>query len=471
MRGEPYQQPALGIDCNRTLVDLAASSDYIASLPGKLGQVKDRLQLLQGGNMYQVIDRKIKDGENLSFDEAFQLITAVCAPLNNPLYAALEQIVGILPPRETLLLQATSLLSAMSTKEALVGLTSEEIAGMVAATIHLDTVVRPYHADPVLAFGGMGGDKGYNLGDDISKLFSLSTLSSLVLATDGFIHKHHSYPNTSKIAGQSAIEAYGARSDFSSQGEMEQILQDTGLLMTSCHNTRTLHTLSHRLRGETINHVIGPLAFTLSPDTPIHAFVGVNEKVHPQTIVEALRILHGEGFQTYTDSAVYCGTDLEEIPEAMLDPQSYSLQRVYKQHIRLDEIAPPPYASLVSFFVAGENKGTYMVSPEDFYSPEVLEDCRFEDLLIPNQAESIFSANRAAMLGEDKAKTMYLAMTVGLGLFTRYCLRLPDALNSTTHKVNKAYLQTCTMQALEILQSGKAVEKLHEYVLATGGIL
>src|SRR5690606_20862012 len=118
--------------------------------------------------------------------------------------------------------------------------------------------------DPTIAFGGMGGDKGYPLNGTNTKLFSLSTLASVALAADGPVHKHHSYPNTSKVAGQSAIEAFGARSDFHSEERFAQVLTESNLVMSSCHDTRTLHSLSHKLKGETINHVIGPLAFTLS---------------------------------------------------------------------------------------------------------------------------------------------------------------------------------------------------------------
>ena len=76
----------------------------------------------------------------------------------------------------------------MSTKEAYVGLVAEEIAGMVAATIYLDTVVRTKHDGSVVAFGGMGGDKGYPLNSHVTKLFSVSTLAAVVLSADGSVH-------------------------------------------------------------------------------------------------------------------------------------------------------------------------------------------------------------------------------------------------------------------------------------------
>ncbi len=355
----------------------------------------------------------------------------------------------------------------MSTKEGFHQLTVEEIAGMVAATIELDTVVRVRSLDALLAYGGMGGDKGYPLNGSRSKLFSLSTLSSLASAVVGPTHKHHSYPNTSKVAGQSAIEAFGARSDFHTAAAFQTVLKEADLLMTSCHNTRTLHTLSHVLRGETINHVIGPLAFTLSADTPVHGFIGVNEKIHPETIIEALQILHGSGYQKYHDSAVYCGTDLETAHPDMLHPDNYYASEVAKRHIRLDEIAPPPYVSLVAFMLDGESLGTFVLHPTDFYTEAELDRIPFKDLLIPNCAEDILHYNEQALLGLDESKARYLAMTIGLGIFIRKYFKKQHAFDENKRRINKRYLRRATAEGYEILRSGRAEEKLQEYVYST----
>ncbi len=474
LRGEPYQRVivengvARCIDCNTTLDALAHNSGYRGELPSKIEQASDSLRPLFEEGGYYGLDDKLKHGENLSFAEAFSLIAFVASALNKPLFDQLASKIQNLGPEETHLLQAVALLSSMSTKEGFAQLTPEEIAGMVAATIHLDTIVRTYHPESVLAYGGMGGDKGYPIDNGKrSKLFSLSTLSSVASAVLGPTHKHHSYPNTSKIAGQSAIEAFGARSDFHSLEAFDKVFSETNLLMSSCHNTRTLHTLSHLLKGETINHVIGPLAFTLSQETLVHGFIGVNEKIHPETIIQALQILNETGYQTYTNSAVYCGTDLETVDPNMFDPQDYYQSSEAKDHIRVDEIAPPPYASLVSFSVRDESVGTYALYPEDFYSEEELDSIPFTDLVIPNEAEQILHFNREAITGRDEAKTRYLAMTIGLGIFVREYLSDENALDLENHRVNPNYLRAATRKAYELLKSGAAAEKLEEYVAAT----
>jgi anthranilate phosphoribosyltransferase len=461
LKGYPYQQvleDGTVLDCNVTL-DRLAQGKYRRELGERVKSVETYLDPLRDMG-YNGIHSAIQGGD-LTFDQAFSMATFVCAALNNPLREELRGA-GALPELETHVLQATSLLSAMSVKESLVGLTPDEIAGMVAATIHLDTVARVPHEEPVIAFGGMGGDKGYPLNGDNSKLFSLSTLSAVVLADAGPVHKHHSYPNTSKVAGQSAIEAFGARSDFDSVDVMTEVMGVSNLLMTSCHSTRTLHTLSHVLKGETINHVIGPLAFTLDAETPIHAMIGVNEKIPPETIVESMKILNDKGFQKYGNSAVFCGTDLtgEQLEQA-------KAMGTVQEHVRLDEVAPAPYASIAAFLVDGENAGTFVIAPEDFYDEETLGEMNLEELEIHNSVDEIIAANIAAITGANRSQSLYLAMCVGLGLFTRDCLTHPDALDRSSRRVNRDYLRQCTSQGLAMIESGRAAQSLQRYVGAT----
>lgn len=467
MRGEPYVREITVngkkqiIDSNVSLYALAKHTDYMNQIQNRVQNAEPLLSDLFEKGGYYTIHQKIEQGKNLSFDEAFSLATFACAALNRPLRHAVEEKLKNMMPEETHLLQATALLAAMSTKEAYVGLTAEEIAGMVAATIHLDTVVRTKHDGTVLAFGGMGGDKGYPLNSHITKLFSLSTLAALVLSADGPVHKHHSYPNTSKVAGQSAIEAFGARSDFHTPQAFERVLRDANIMMSSCHNTRTLHSLSHKLKGETVNHVIGPLSFTLSSDTPIHAMIGVNEKIHPSIIVDALKILSEKGFQRYDNSAVYCGTLVSSDDPKIPDPS------FLKHVVVLDEVAPPPYRTVVSFLVSGENAGTYVLSPDDFYDPKDLKDFVPSALAIPNTAESIIDANTNAIEGKDITKAKYLAMTVGLGLFVRHCLTDPKALDRGKHQINQEMLRLYTAYGLNLILSGKGKQQLDNYVSIT----
>lgn len=465
--GDPYQKQIqedgklVVVDSNKSLDVLAHNTGYTKNISDTVHAIEPLLSDLFEREGYYAVQEKITNGTNLSFDEAFSLGTFVCAALNRPLREAIKGKLKNVMPEDTHLLQATALLSAMSTKEAYVGLTAEEIAGMVASVIHLDTVVRTEYKEPVIAFGGMGGDKGYPLNSHVTKLFSLSTLASVVLSAQAPVHKHHSYPNTSKVAGQSAIEAFGARSDFHTAAAHKHVLDESDLLMSSCHNTRTLHSLSHKLKGETVNHVIGPLSFTLSADTPVHAMIGVNEKIPPSIIIDALRLLSEKGFQRYENSAVYCGTLIPSHGPKNIEPG------LMKHFIVIDEVAPPPYKTIVSFLVSGENAGTYVLSHEDFYDQKDLTDFSPDALAIPNTRDSIMNANKSAIEGTDVTRAKYLAMTVGLGLFVRNHLSNPDSLDRKNKLVNRSILRACTKQGLSIILSGKGKEQLDKYIRVT----
>ena len=465
LRGEPYQKTVMGlngpenIDDSFTFLSLVKNTDYINKLPQKISEVEHLLEPLTKKGGYYFIDSKLKHGKDLNFSEAFSLATFVFSALNYPVRSQLANRINNLSSDETHLLQATALLSSMSAKEGFHGLSSEEIAGMVAATIHLDTVVRIKSDKEITAFGGMGGDRGYPLNGENSKLFSLSTLAAIVLSTKTPVHKHHSYPNTSKVAGQSAIEAYGARSDFYTLDSFQKVLKDTNLIMTSCHNTRTLHTLSHLLKGETINHVIGPLSFTMSAESSLNAMVGVNEKIHPEIISRALEILNRQGFQKYNNSAVYFGTDLKNIPVEYLNAEIYTDSPELKSHIAIDEVAPPPYCTVAAFMLNGANIGSFILEPEDFYTPDELALIDLASLEIPNSREGILTANHQALTGKDLSKSMYLAMTTGLGIFLKDHINKEDAFDYESRRVNINYLRTSTSEALQNIMNGQALNR------------
>lgn len=475
LTSEPYVRTIPGtneiVDCTQVLDILAESVGYEASLDQRIAESEHNLKPLHELG-YRGLYRFISEGRDLSYEQAFSLMTQVCRGSNKLLSNKLGATEGSHEnpvTDETLLLQAVSLMSGLAGKEGYHHLTAEEIAGLVSAVVKLDTITHVHSDVPLVVFGGMGGDKGYDLNDHFSKLFSSSTMGAIALSVLEPVHKHHSYPNTSKVAGQSAIEEYGARSDFTTLEEMESIQGEQGLLMSSCHTIRTVHTISHKLKGETINHVVGPLALPIAQDVEVSALIGVNEKVHPQTIIDALLILKDKGIQNYGSSVAFCGTNLtakEQVPEALMLASSYYESPSLKEVIRLDEVAPPPYVTLASFLRNGESVGSFIIVPDDFYEG-LSQYTDIDALLIENSYESIMSANTQALRGEEMSKTLYLAMTVALGLFTKRYLQLPDSLDLESKTVNKIYLRRAFQNALQTLLNGSANRKKDEYVNAT----
>lgn len=470
LKGEPYRKVLKGetIDCTDTLESLAHHGNYEKQLRLAIERnIKILEPLFQGG--YYGIDAKIKKGQPLTYEEAFCLMTFVSMGVNKLVYKYLHPSIpeGMPNDPETIFYQSISLLSAMSAKEGYVGLTPTEIAGMTASVLEIDTIIRVPSPGITFAMGGMGGDRGYKKNGDNSKLFSLSTLTAAVLANFGYVHKHHSYPNTSKVAGQSAIESFGARSDQNTAKQLENLQSSTGLLMSSCHTTRTIHTLSHQLKGETINHVVGPLSIPISVETSAIALIGVNDNVHPETIIEALSILKSKGVQNYSNSVAFCGLNHEGLFPEHFSPEKYYKSSKAKLSVAIDEVAPPPYQTLASFLVNGKNQGTYAIDPEDFMDKSLLREIEYRQLLVPNTFDDIMNANRAALQGTNRAKTLYLAMTGALALFTKNYAHLPGALDKTNHKVNREYLRQAYSRVLKTIMSGKGYQKLLEYVSAT----
>jgi len=467
--GAPYQNKVDGgtVDCTNTLEALARNSNYEERLPISIeAHHEDLAPLYRGG--YYGIDGKLKKGQPLTYEEAFSLMTFVSMGVNKAVYQYLHEKLpsGMPNDPDTIFYQSIALLSAMSAKEGFVGLTPEEVAGLTAAVLEIDTITRISSPGAVIGIGGMGGDRGYPRNGDDSKLFSLSTLSAAILANFGYVHKHHSYPNTSKVAGQSTIEAFGAHSDQDNPIVLES-LQETGLLMSSCHTTRTIHTLSHRLKGETINHIVGPLAIPISSEVSTTAFIGANDNVHPETIIEALAILRKKGIQNYANCVAFCGLNRDGAQSSSFNPLEYYKNSAAKLAVAIDEVAPPPYQTLAAFLVDGQNQGTFIIYPEDFMDETLLKQIEYQQLLIPNTFADIMSANQSALQGKDLAKTLYLAMTGALALFTKEYAHLPKALDKRSRRVNREYLHHAHSRILEVILSGKGFGKLQEYVTAT----
>jgi len=462
-------------DLNVSLNTLARNTGYIPKLIENIEKHDHRLNLLIDAGFYSKISQRLLSRQNLTFDEAFCVSTFVASGTNIQLKLALEKYGAQFPPSSTHDRQATALLTLMSAKEAYQSLHGHEIAGLVSGVLELDTIVRLPANEPVLCFGGMGGDKGYGFSDG-SKLFSLSTLAAFATSLSGLTHKHHSYPNTSKVAGQTTLEEFGARSDFTCTGEMSKLFNKTSLVMTSCHSTRTIHALSHVLRGETINHLIGPLAFTMDSDVALQPFIGVNEKVHPQTVIEAILTMQSEDVQSYDRGVVFCGLskpfhelDKDELKK-LSNPTSYYNDLAVKDLVRLDEIAPPPYATLSGFFCDGDFLGNYVLSAEDFYPKSIIDAIDKEELLIPNRYNDIIDANHTALAGADEQKTRYLAMTVGLANFMRFSLHEDGALDMQSRRVNRDMLRAHTATAYNDLKLGRAHAKMQEYCKETQAI-
>lgn len=420
-------------------------------------QFDEMLKLLSGMKL-GTLDRKVKYGENLTFDESFVGACTVVAATNQSFFEyhrqSFEEAYGSFDYEKALAI-AAAFLNLMATKESLTMLTSEEIAGMVAAA-SMDTVFT-ISLPEVVETCGMGGDRGVVMGGQPMKTINASTLSAFVLASLGLpVAKHGSYGNTSAVGSTEAVESFGAMTSMTSEDQVKHVFKESGFCFLDAHLCKTIHDLSHLLMMETINHIIGPMTPPFSSDTMIHKIMGVNEKVHPSTIVGAYNILDKLG--SHRVGGVVAVSGIDPGWRELRGPNDYS--RI-KQHTILDEASP--YASVVSVGSGSKLRGAGIVLPEDFgVNIDPLK------VFLPNDSEAVLKANAEALNGKNKSGADYLAMNAALGLFAAEYAGREDAVSRNIINgrgaLNTSYLKECFTRCRAAIDSGSAYHALDRYV-------
>ena len=421
---------------------------------------EDLLCLLENTTV-GMLDRKVKHGGNLSFEESFCGMCYVLAATNAHFYEVyrshFDKAYGADFTGEKALAIASAFLNLMATKESLSCLTAEEIAGLAAAGM-MDTIIA-LDAPMVIETCGMGGDKGFRCPStgNMRKTINVSTLSSIVLSALGFpAAKHGSYGNTSAVGSTEAIELFGAETSMTSLAQVVSIWKEANFCFFDAHWCKTIHDLSHLLMMETVNHVIGPMTPPFSSKTEINKLMGVNEKIHPKTVAEAYAILHQKGKQNVGGVIIVCG--LDEGARG-INPLNFA---DVKKHAIVDEVSP--FISVVSATLKGEYLGTWMLSPEDF---GVSIDA--EKIQITNKQADIQEANNTALNGTNSDLADYLAVNAALGLYAMEYLPRSDGV--TPSGLNRAYLQECFRRCRDVISSGAAKNVLDKYVCASKRVL
>ena len=379
------------------------------------------------------IDSKVKKGENLSFEEAFSGMAFVVMATNSLLRKAFYPKMSF----PEAVAKGSAFLQLMATKEALKGLSSEEIAGMVASGM-MDLVFKASIPE-IVETCGMGGDRGWNG----TKTINASTLSAIVLASLEIpTFKHGSYGNTSKIGSTDIPMSFGANICQNSKKEVLDLFQKTNFWFSDAHSVKTLHYLSHLLMVETVNHIVGPMTIPIANDTKLSKVIGVNHNVDPEEIAKAYALLHQKGILNLKTAIAVCGLDSR--------PSGKWNSRWIREHTILDECAPQ--ATLVSISKEGSFIGSFIITDQDFNTAPLDEN----ELKIANVSESLMSANQMALSGKHKTLSKYLARNTALGLMAYSngeISSLPD------------YYKEC----LDAISSGLAIKKLKQYVDESGG--
>ncbi len=405
----------------------------------------------------QELDRILKRRCDLTFEQAF---CGMCFAIAATNYQFFKICWGGGSGKngdlyEQALASGTAFMQLMSAKEAFWRLTSEEIAGMAAATL-ADTVLR-LDIPRVVETCGMGGDTGFRVGNTTMKTINVSTLSAIVLSSLGLpVMKHGSYANTSAVGSTDVVERFGAHTSMYSVAEAHGIRDASNFCYLDAHLCRTIHDLSHLLMMETINHIVGPMSAPVKAQTEINKVIGVNQKVHPSSVVQAYIILHERGVQNVGGVIALGGLREEGYGINPTDAEAF------REYCILDEISP--YVTVCSVAYQKHFLGNFLLYPEDFgirVDPKAIK--------VANESDAIQKANITALRGENDVLADYLAMNAALGLFAERFVAKTDAV--VNNQLNRLYLQACYRECRDAIASGRAWEKLVLYVNASGGTL
>lgn len=318
-------------------------------------------------------------------------------------YAVMNEIMN----GETTATQNAAFLAALSTKSTKAE-TIDEIAGCAAAMREHALKVDAGDMD-TFEIVGTGGDGAHS--------FNISTTSAFVAAAGGMkVSKHGNRAASSKSGTADCLEALGVNIQQDPEKCVE-LLNKVGLCFFFAQKYHTSMKYVGGIRKElgirTVFNILGPLT---NPVRPKRQLLGV----YDESLVEPLaHVLSSLGVEK--GMVVYGREKLDEI--SVVGP------------------------TMVCEFGNGEYK-TYDIKPEDFG----LESGTKEDL-VGGEPEENAAITRAILSGEEKGpKRTAILLNAGASLY------IGEKAES---------LQEGIKLAAELIDSGKALQKLEEFVKAT----
>ncbi|MCL2470020.1 MAG: anthranilate phosphoribosyltransferase [Alphaproteobacteria bacterium] len=286
------------------------------------------------------------------------------------------------------------------------GETIEEITA--CAQVMREKCVRLHPETDVLDIVGTGGDELYS--------FNISTVSAFVVAAGGIpVAKHGNRSVSSKCGSADVLEALGANIMLTAQ-QSEKVLAQTGIcfMLAQTYHAAMKHVAHVRreLGVRTIFNILGPLA---NPAGANMQLLGV----YDENLVEPLaRVLSNLG-----------------VKRAM----------VVHGHDGLDEITLTGTSTICE--VADGNLNSYFITPEQFG----LTRCNLSDLTGGGPAENAEIARRV-LAGEKGPKRDIVLLNAAC------CLYMGK---------NNITMRACVGLAQDLIDSGKAMEKLNDFIRAT----
>jgi len=295
-------------------------------------------------------------------------------------------------------------MSAYLTALSMKGETIEEITGSAAGM--RDHCTRVMNDMEVLEIVGTGGDR--------SNSFNISTTSAIVIAAGGVpVAKHGNRAASSKSGAADVLEALGVRIQ-STPESAKRLLNEIGICFLFAQNYHLAMKYVAPVRKElgirTVFNILGPLT---NPAGATMQVMGVYEEELVRPLAEVLQKLG--------------------VKRAMV---------VYGQD-GLDEISMSAPTSVCEETRSGEFK-SYTIAPEDFG----LVRCKKEDL-VGGTPEENAEITRKVLNGEKGPKRDAVLLNAGAGLY------IGGRADTLAEGIK---------MAAELIDSGKASEKLNEFI-------
>ena len=280
---------------------------------------------------------KIVDKQDLTFDEAYKVISEIMAGETTPT-------------------QNAAFLSALSTKSTKAE-TIDEITGCAAAM--RDAAIKFENDMDLLEIVGTGGDNAQS--------FNISTTSAFVTAASGIKVSKHGNRAASSLSGTAdCLEALGANISLDPD-KCRQLLEDSGFCFFFAQKYHTSMKYVGPIRKElgfrTVFNILGPLT---NPACPSHHLLGVYDSVLLGPVAEVLMKLGSKN-----GMVVYGKDKLDEIslsaPTAVCEyrdgwlknyeitPEQFGFERCTKDDLRGG--TPEDNAAITRGILAGDIKG------------------------------------------------------------------------------------------------------------------
>ncbi len=259
--------------------------------------------------------KKIVDKQDLSYDEAYEVMNEILSGVTSPV-------------------QNAAYLAALSTKSTKTE-TIAEIAGSAAAMRdHAKIVDHPFQTTEIVGTGGDG-----------SNSFNISTTSSFVIASSGAkVSKHGNRAASSLSGAADVLEALGINIHQSPE-KARSLLDEVGICFLFAQDYHTSMKYVGEIRKElgikTVFNILGPLT---NPVHPTYQVMGVYSPTLLEPLAKVLMNLGvKKGMVVYGDDKMdeisishttsVCEFDNGKTKTYKISPDQFGFRRAFKQDV------------------------------------------------------------------------------------------------------------------------------------------